>query len=153
MLARISFSYYYDCDFKCLELWKTGISILLCVLPLSSSIHFFNFIKYKLLGSPIGTDWLTQIATCLQSVCIYKLNSNYLPSPICLRVIAVSPCQASITWRQFVSNQVTCLIALWSKMDIQRLRLLPSQPLGNQLVAASTCNQSSGAKIKCTDFS
>lgn len=75
----------------------------------------------------IGTDWLVLIAVCWHSAFLIGRHCKY--SPICVRVIAVSP-----SGPQVASQQATCAVTLWFKVVTHWLRVLYGQLLMERLV-------------------
>lgn len=48
--------------------------------------------------------------------CVYKFSGSYLQTFTSLRMIAVTLRQNTVVWRQVVSHQATCAIALRLKV-------------------------------------
>lgn len=83
--------------------------------------------------SPIAKSSITDKLYWLVQTDSEWLQHCFKPSPICLRLMAVSPKWTTIVWRQVASHQVICTIkgCCWS-------RVFHSQRLGDQLFTAIT---------------
>lgn len=67
--------------------------------------------------------------------------------PVFRRVVAISPSQIAIVWRQVASHKLCNFVQLpLLKAVRQSLRMLHAQHLGNQVVTAATFIRSVGAK-------
>lgn len=82
----------------------------------------------------IGWSWLRLISTCWQSVCIHEVGGIYLLTPICLRVITVSPSQVGgilIPNRWCVQSTADQLVAATTYKSVLNSKKNSSQSLGN----------------------
>lgn len=95
-----------------------------------------------------STDWLRLIATCMQSVCIYKFYASYLQT---FTDVSEIDCSQFNSHNECLETRClppgdpcNCLVieSGWSEVEG-----VAAQPLGNQLVAVTSCNRSLNARF------
>lgn len=64
-----------------------------------------------------------------------------------MQLFALSPEQITVVWKQVVSYQGTCAVALGLKVFGWRWSVLHAQPLGNKLFTITICNWLPNAEL------